>query len=69
MEHFYHATKDINKRGCRFNKQSDIWITCCVTYDLGCFRHHITVIYLVDVNLSSLQCLNLSLIPRTYLWN
>lgn len=34
----------------------------------GVFSYHITMIYLVDVNLSSLQCLNLGLIPRTYLW-
>lgn len=56
-------------KGCRFKKYNDICIRCCVIYNLGCFQYHITVIYLVDVNLSSLQRLNLGLIPRTYLWN
>lgn len=36
---------------------------------LECFEYQISVIYLVDVNLSCLQCLNLGLIPRTYLLN
>lgn len=51
MKCFYFAVKDKIIKRRQILKHDDIWIRFFVTSDLGCFQYHITVIYLVHVNL------------------